>query len=116
MAKGRAGRAGRLVEVDDALVDGGQHRERGNELRDRGPAEAVVVGPVAREDAIGPDDGRGGVGRAPRVDRGEDVARQAASAERRRLIDSGARLGDLSGANALVMRSLEAESGNEHSK
>ncbi len=44
------------------------------------------------------------------------LARQAASAERRQLIDSGARLGDLSGANALVMRSLEAECGNEHSK
>ena len=35
------------------------------------------------------------------------LARQAASAERMRAVDGGARLGDLSGATALVTRSLE---------
>ena len=35
------------------------------------------------------------------------LARQAASAERMRAVDGGARLGDLSGASALVMRGLE---------
>jgi regulator of RNase E activity RraA len=35
------------------------------------------------------------------------LARQAASAERMRAVDGGARLGDLSGATELVRRSLE---------
>ena len=37
------------------------------------------------------------------------LARQAASAERMRAVKEGARLGDLSGATALVTRSLERD-------
>ena len=44
------------------------------------------------------------------------LTRQSASARRRGLLDSGARLGDLSGATALVTRSLNAEGSNEKSK
>lgn len=44
------------------------------------------------------------------------LARQAASVQRRKLLDSGARLGDLSGATALVRRSLEEERSNGRSK
>ena len=46
VAQGRAGRAGRLVEVDDALLGSDQRRERRDRLGDRGPAEDVLARPL----------------------------------------------------------------------
>ena len=47
----RALRPRRLVEVDDALLDRDERRERGRELRHRGPAEDVLDGTVSRDDS-----------------------------------------------------------------
>ena len=41
----RAGRAGRLVEIDDALLDGDEHGDRGCELRHRRPGERCPTSP-----------------------------------------------------------------------
>ena len=63
MPHGRALRAGRLVEVDGALLGGDERRQRGDELRHRRPAEDVVARPVRRDLlAAAHDAGRGRVG------------------------------------------------------
>ena len=73
MANGRAIGAGRVVEVDDALLDCDEGRERRRELRHRGPAKDVLGGTVLRGDTVGPHDGRRGVRRLPVVDLAKGV-------------------------------------------
>ena len=66
-------RAGRVVEVDDALLDCDEGRERRRELRHGGPAKDVLGGTVLGDDAVRPHDGRRGVRRLPVVDLAKGV-------------------------------------------
>ena len=52
------GGPGRLVEIDEALLGGDEHRDRGRELRDRRPLEAVPVVAVRSPRPPGDDGGR----------------------------------------------------------
>ena len=69
MADGRPGRAGLVVERDQTPVRGDQHGQRRDELGHRRPAEDVIGVAARGEDAVRPDDRRGGMLGAPRVDR-----------------------------------------------
>ena len=71
MADGGAGRPGRLVEVDRAVLDGIEHGQGGDGLRHRRPSKPTIGVAVARHDARRTDDGSRGVGRTPGIDRGE---------------------------------------------
>ena len=53
VANGRAGRAGGLVEVDDSLLRGDEHRDRGRELRHRRPREIAALVAARRLDGAG---------------------------------------------------------------
>ena len=53
----RAGRPGRLVEVDEPLLRGDEHRDRGRELRHRRPREAAARVAARRLDRAGHADG-----------------------------------------------------------
>ena len=67
MAEGRAGRPGRVVEVDDSLLERDERRRRGEELRHRGPAELPLELAARGEHAAGPDDRDGDVRDGPAV-------------------------------------------------
>jgi hypothetical protein len=65
---GRAGRAGRFVEVDDTFLCGNEQSKRGDGLRDRGqPHDARDVA-LGRDDAGGIDNASGGKPDEPAVD------------------------------------------------
>ncbi len=66
-----AGRAGGLVEVDQAVLDGIEDGQGGDELGHRRPAEGVARVAVAGDDPVRTDDRRGGVVGAPVVDGSE---------------------------------------------
>ena len=53
----RAGRARRLVEVDEPLLRGDEHRHRRRHLRHRGPRESPPRVPVRRGGSAGDADG-----------------------------------------------------------
>src|SRR5205823_5923982 len=58
VADGRSLRAGRAVEVDDALLGGDERGERRRELRDGGPAHRPFAVSVRTERRTGVEDGR----------------------------------------------------------
>lgn len=68
VSNGGASGPGRLVELDDLVVDGGQDRQRGGELGHRRPAVGSIEIAVARGDAVGADERRRGMVRTSRVD------------------------------------------------
>ena len=70
MADRRSGRAGRLVEVDGALLGGDEAREGGHQLRHRGASRNVRRAVAARAETSppAPEDGGRCVRHVPRVD------------------------------------------------
>ena len=77
MPHGRAGRPGRLVEVDDALLGGDERRERADGLRHRGErngAERVAAG---RDRAVGAGDAGRRERDVPAVDLAQSLQRGA---------------------------------------
>ena len=68
MAQRRAGRAGRVVEVDDPLLDRDEHRDGGRELRHRRPAERRVDAAVRQRRPVRVHHGHGTGGARPAVD------------------------------------------------
>jgi hypothetical protein len=68
MADRRAGRAGRLVQVDHALLGRNQHCERGDRLGHRGEPDDARRVAVRRDLTRGIDDARGGELDRPVVD------------------------------------------------
>ena len=71
MTERRPGRAGRLVEVDDPLLRGDEHRDRRRELRHRRPRKPPV--PVAHRCLDRADDGDCGVLTRPPLDLAQRV-------------------------------------------
>ena len=68
VADGRAGRAGRLVEVDDPFLRGDERRERGDRLRHRRETDRAPDVTVRRDPAFAIDHTRGGELDRPVVD------------------------------------------------
>ena len=68
MAKRRAGRPGRLVEVDRSLLERDEDREPGEELRDGGPRQLGVTRPMRRDDGVRERHSSGSGARAPAFD------------------------------------------------
>ena len=71
VADGGPGRASRLVEIDDPILDRIEDRQGRDELGHRRPPEAAIEIAVTRDNAARPDDGGCNVFGAPAVDRGE---------------------------------------------
>src|SRR5207245_8315721 len=63
----RAGRTGGLVEIDGSLLEGHEHGETGEKLRDRRPRPGDVARPVRRDDAVAARDSGRGLPRLPAV-------------------------------------------------
>ena len=93
VADGRAGGAGRLVQVDDAFLGGDEHRESGHRLRHRGEPYRSAGVAASPRGAARIDDTRRGELDGPVVDLAECLARARDTSrlvERRNISGTGA--------------------------